>query len=170
MLASTRTADAIHILVLISLAETSITSQSLATSLVSHPSHVRRLMSLLRNSGILKTSRGKAEPMLQRAPSQITLWDVYQIMENTTRLLPLNTHTNPDCHDGVHIQLALQDSFDELQQQFEKEMKEVILEKIIQDYKKRLEKSNTANSHRVILIHSDLKTSHLFLNFRKKEA
>lgn len=45
---------------------------------------------------------------------------------------------------SVPFCLALQDSFDEFQQQFEKEMKKITLEKIIQNYQKRLEHSEGA--------------------------
>ena len=87
MLYSTRTADAVHILVLIALADSPVTSQSLATSISTNPAHIRKLMSFLRKGGLLQTSRGKAEPVLTRKPEEITLWDIYQIMENTTQIL-----------------------------------------------------------------------------------
>ena len=148
MLYSTRTADAVHILVLIALADSPVTSQSLATSISTNPAHIRKLMSFLRKGGLLQTSRGKAEPVLTRKPEEITLWDIYQIMENTTQILHLDTHTNPDCHEGVHIQLALQENYDHLQHQFEQEMQQITLQKIIEDYQARLKETEERESLR----------------------
>ncbi|WP_349814618.1 Rrf2 family transcriptional regulator [Faecalibaculum rodentium] len=57
---STRTADAVHILVLIALHEGNLSSQALAKSTASSPAHIRKLMSQLRNGGLLSSCRGKA--------------------------------------------------------------------------------------------------------------
>lgn len=135
---STRLADSVHLLVLIALHQTDCSSAGIAESLVTNPAHIRRLMAQLKKGGILQTQRGKAAPSLSRSPDRITLLDLYQIIEQETPLLHLNTHINPDCHEGVHIQLALQDYYDDLQKRFEKELSQVTLQQIIDRYDQRI--------------------------------
>lgn len=136
---STKVADAVHILVLIALDESDLSSQGIAKSIATNPAVIRRLMSALRRGGLLHTVQGKALPALSRSPEEITLLDIYRAMEESTPLLHLDTHTNPECLAGVNIQLALQDSYDRLQKTFEEEMKQITLQQIMQDYNRRLQ-------------------------------
>lgn len=139
---STKVADAVHILVLIALDETDLSSQGIARSIATNPAVIRRLMGSLRRGGLLHTVQGKALPALSRSPKEITLLDIYRAMEGNTALLHLDTHTNPECHAGVNIQLALLDSYDRLQKAFEEEMEQITLQQIMQDYNRRLQTWN----------------------------
>ncbi|WP_286078907.1 Rrf2 family transcriptional regulator [Faecalibaculum rodentium] len=134
---STRTADAVHILVLIALHEGNLSSQALAKSTASSPPHIRKLMSQLRNGGLLSSCCGKADPVLLRASGEISLLDIYRIMEHETPLLHLDTHTNPDCREGVHIQHALQEQYDALQNAFGSRMAQVSLQDIMDRFEER---------------------------------
>lgn len=138
---STRLADAIHILVLIATSDACCTSAKLAESIATNPAHIRKLMSQLKKSGILLTTQGKAAPALCAAPEEITLLDLYRCMEGDTPLLHLDTHTNPDCHEGIHIQLALQEYYDQLQKSFEEQMKQITLSDLIERYHQRIQQS-----------------------------
>lgn len=135
---STRLADSVHMLVLIALHQPDCSSAGIAQSLATNPAHIRRLMALLKSGGILLTQKGKAEPSLARAASDITLLDLYRIIEKDTPALHLSTHTNPDCREGVHIQYALQEYYDRLQQQFEQEMDTITLQQIIDSCQQRV--------------------------------
>lgn len=135
---STRTADAVYILVLIALNQGNTSSQKLAESTAASPAHVRKLMSLLKKGGLIHTQQGKACPSLAKDPSAVTLLDIYRIMEGDIPLLHLDTHTNPDCHEGVHIQYALQEKYNALQAAFEADMAAVTLQEIISQYQHRL--------------------------------
>lgn len=136
---STRTADAVHILVLIDLNESDISSAGLAKSIATNPAHIRKLMAQLKKAGLIDSKRGIACPSLTRKSEEITLWDIYQAMEGDKQILHLDTHTNPECHAGIHIQLALQDYYDNLQNSFQNQMNAVTLANIVEDYKKRVE-------------------------------
>lgn len=138
---STRLSDGVHILILIALGEGDLSSAGIAKSVATNPAYIRRLMAQLKKGGILKTVRGKAEPRLAHAPEQITLLDVYRVMEAGVPLLHLDTHTNPECRAGVYIQRALQDHYDALQEKMEAEMAQITLADIERDFRKKLENS-----------------------------
>lgn len=135
---STRTADAVHILVLIALCEGSISSRDIATSSASSPSHIRSLMSLLSRAGIILSSQGKASPVLARNAADITLLQIYQAMESGTPLLHLDTHVNEECAAGMYIQQALQSCYDEIQKKFEDELAGITLADLVERYAARL--------------------------------
>ena len=114
---STKVSDAVHILAFIQLnPKGSLSSDSIAESIRTNPGCVRQLMSALRKSGLISSVQGHPRPSLAKAPSAITLLDIYQAVEGTKPLLHLDTHTNPECGVGIQIQLSLQDYFDQIQQ------------------------------------------------------
>ena len=93
---STRLSDAVHIAAFIHLNPTQdLSSGAIAHSIQTNPSYVRQLMSALKRAGLLHGTRGQAAPSLSRAPSAITLLDIYRAVEGDKPLLHLDTHTNP---------------------------------------------------------------------------
>ena len=135
---STKVSDAVHILAFIVLnPRGSLSSDSIAESIHTNPGCVRQLMSALRRAGLLLSVKGHPKPSLSKVPSAITLLDVYKAVEGDKPLLHLDTHTNPDCGVGIHIQLSLQDFFDQIQKTAEKEMKSVTLQDILNQYYKK---------------------------------
>ena len=136
---STRLSDAVHILLFIYLnQETRLSSDQIAKSICTNPSYVRRLMAEMKETGLIRSMRGQANPMLQRSPDSITLLDVYRAVEDQKPLLHLDTHTNPECGVGVNIQLALQEHYDRIQEIAEKAMGETSLQDILDTYYRRL--------------------------------
>lgn len=96
-------------------------------------------MAKLKAARLILSRQGQAKPELGRVPGDITLLDVYRAVEGTKPLLHLDTHTNPECHIGVYIQYALQDYYDEIQQQAEKRMAEISLADVIRTFRKKSE-------------------------------
>ena len=136
---STKVSDAIHILAFLVLnPKGSLSSDSIAESIHNHPGCIRPLMSALRRAGLLISVKGHPRPSLSREPSAITLLDVYKAVEGEKPLLHLDTHTNPECGVGVHIQLSLQDYFDQVQETAEKEMQKITLQDILDRYQEKL--------------------------------
>ena len=136
---STKVSDAVHILAFIVLnPKGSLSSDSIAESLHTNPGCVRQLMSALRRAGLLLSVKGHPKPSLSRNPSAITLLDVYKAVEGENPLLHLDTHTNPDCGVGIHIQLSLQDYFDQIQQKAEEEMENIKMQDILDNYQERI--------------------------------
>lgn len=140
---STRLSDAVHILSWIELNPIdNLSSQSIATSLYTNPSFVRQIMKQLKDASLIISVSGHAKPRLAKHPSEITLLDVYKAVEKDKPLLHLNTHTNPECGVGIHIQLALQEYYDEIQKHVEITMKTITLEDVMNTYKVRINDIN----------------------------
>lgn len=136
---STRVSDAVHILAFIALNRNdALTSQRIAESIRTNPGCVRQLMVSLRRYGIMTSVQGHARPALSRAPTDISLLDIYRAVEGGKPLLHLDTHTNPECGVGVNIQLALQDYFDKVQNRAEDEMSRITLQDVLDRYEEKL--------------------------------
>ena len=136
---STKVSDAVHILAFIVLnPRGSLSSDSIAESLHTNPGCVRQLMSALRRAGLLLSVKGHPKPSLSKVPSAITLLDVYKAVEGEKPLLYLDTHTNPECGVGIHIQLSLRDYFDQVQRTAEEEMEKITLQEILERYQEKL--------------------------------
>ena len=135
---STKLSDAVHIMVFIALSEQmKLTSTEIAVSIQTNPAYVRQLMAKLKAVGLIQSRQGQAKPCLGCRPEEITLLDVYRAVEGTKPLLHLDTHTNPECHVGIHIQYALQDYYDEIQQEAEKRMNEIHLSDVIRTFREK---------------------------------
>lgn len=143
---SSKLSDAVHILAFIELLRDrlracmppKLTSGEIARSIHTNASFVRQLMMQLRKAGLLVSERGAANPRLGRPAEEISLYDIYRAVEGNKPLLHLDENVNEMCVVGVHIQLALQESFDSIQKAAEEEMRSITLAKVIEDYHKRL--------------------------------
>ena len=132
---STRLSDAVHLLLFVHLnSGQSLSSAAIAKSICTNPSYVRQMMAKLKDAGLLNSNRGQAKPSLSRAAEDISLLDVYRAVEGEKRLLHLDTHTNPDCGVGVHIQYGLQGYFDRVQQEKERAMQQITLQNVLDTY------------------------------------
>lgn len=131
----TRTSDAAHIMIFIQLNPTQdLSSGAIAHSIKTNPSYVRQLMSALKKAGLLYGKQGQARPSLARETGAITLLDIYRAVEGDKPLLHLDTHTNPECGVGVKIQMALSESYQQVQKSAESRMAEITVADIIQTY------------------------------------
>ena len=105
MRVSTRFSDSIHLLAYIKIyADTKLTSDAIARSIETSPVVVRRLMSKLRQAGLITTTPGTAQPALAKPLSQISLLSVFYAIEGDKPLLAVDPKTNPDCIVGGNIQ------------------------------------------------------------------
>lgn len=131
----TRLSDAIHILLYIAVNQgEDLSSAAIATSVSTHPSYIRQLMSAMRNAGLLVCSRGQASPKLSRSIDEITVLDVYRAVEGDKPLLHQDTHTNPDCGVGVCIQNAVRSCFDDVQHAAEQAMAAITLHGVMERF------------------------------------
>jgi Rrf2 family protein len=129
---STKYSDAIHILAYIEMLQgTDLSSDRIAQSVETNPAYVRRIMSDLRQAGLIESKRGKADPKLLKKPEEITLLDIYSSIEKDQRLLHIDQKTNPNCVVGGSIQGVLDDTYDRLQKNVELEMQQITLADII---------------------------------------
>lgn len=132
---STKLSDAVHVLALIALDDLGdLSSKTLAVSIATNPAFIRKLMMMLRKAGLISSVKGHALPALTRSPAEITLLDIYRAVEGEKPLLHLDTHTNPECGVGVDIQLALQQYYDQVQVEAEREMQHITLADVLARY------------------------------------
>jgi Rrf2 family protein len=130
---STQLSDAVHILAYIAVFSKSdtVTSDILAASIETNPTNVRKIMGKLRQHGLIHTVNGRPKPTLSRPVEDITLYDVFISVNEDTRLIEVDDHTNPRCIIGANIQQALEKEYARLQQAAENEMKQVTLADIL---------------------------------------
>jgi Rrf2 family protein len=86
-----------------------VTSEELAASISTHPALVRRLLSLLREAGLVDTQLGPGGgARLARAPERISLLEVYDAIRAAEDLFAVGRISpNPDCPLGTGIQATL---------------------------------------------------------------
>ncbi|WP_413627819.1 Rrf2 family transcriptional regulator [Fructilactobacillus vespulae] len=130
---SHRLSDAIHILAYIEIFQNhDLSSKAIAESVQSNPSLVRRIMAQLKKQGILITEPGRINPKVGRPTNQVTVWDIYQALDEGP-LLHIDTETNQACPVGRNIQETLNGVYEKIQLAAEAEMKNVTLADVVSD-------------------------------------
>ncbi|MGY5233247.1 Rrf2 family transcriptional regulator [Lactiplantibacillus plantarum] len=132
MRVSTRFSDSIHLLAYIKIyADTKLTSDAIARSIETSPVVVRRLMSKLRQAGLITTTPGTAQPALAKPLSQISLLSVFYAIEGDKPLLAVDPKTNPDCIVGGNIQTALKQYYQDAQTAAEARLAKTSLQDVV---------------------------------------
>lgn len=134
---STKLADAIHVLVLIATLDAP-TSEKIAESVRTNPVRVRQLTSKLREAGLVETARGRAATKLARPAGQISMLDVHRAVEPDGRLLTADTHVNPECGYAAHIQYAVAEFYDQIEQAAFERMASITLADCIARFEERV--------------------------------
>ncbi|WP_163654738.1 Rrf2 family transcriptional regulator [Listeria sp. PSOL-1] len=130
---SVRFSDAIHILSYIEIFQgTDLSSETIARSVRTNPVTVRKIMGDLKKSQLIHTSNGKANPMLSKSATEISLYDIYKSVEKDTSIFHTDKNTAPNCLVGRNIQKVLEEKYDDLQQILEEKMKAIFLAEIIE--------------------------------------
>ena len=115
----TRFSSALHLLVLVSEAETPMSSKQMAKSMGTNASYVRRLSGSLRKAGIVQCRKGSAGLRLVPEASKLTLHDVYLAACQTDHVELFEVHRNPSdqCIVGRHIAPVLGNMFKDLEEE-----------------------------------------------------
>lgn len=131
---SHKLSDAVHILAYVDIyRDGDLSSKMIAASIESNASLIRRLMSMLKKSGLLSTRSGAIAPKLSRPANEISLLDVYKAIDDEHDLLHVDPKTNPDCIVGGNIQDALNRAYEKVQSAAEQSMSQISLQNIIDD-------------------------------------
>jgi Rrf2 family protein len=135
-----RFALAVHLLTLLSCKEGRRgTSDSLGASVNTNPVVIRRILNLLRASGIIETHKGAgAGSTLARCPSQITLAQIYRAVEKEEPFLFPLRKPKEDCPVGQRIKTVLQAVFASVETALESELNKTTLADICQSLGGRL--------------------------------
>ena len=105
-----------HILaVLAAYPDAAVTSEFIAQSVNTNPVVIRRIMSHLRQHGLVESRSGQLGGWrLVLNPDEISLRDVYAAV-NHESVLAMHQHPNPACPIGGHIQHTLTSVFTDAQ-------------------------------------------------------
>ncbi len=93
---------------------------------------------MLKKSGLVHVTRGKAGATLARDLSEITLFDVYTAVNavNDNNLFNIQEKPNPDCPVGKNLQGTIEPIFSLAQRALEKVLENVTLQDIVVDLDK----------------------------------
>lgn len=121
--------------------EYKVTSDFLASSINVNPVIIRKILSQLKDAGLIEVKRGTGGACIAKPLHEITFFDVYQsvncVEENT--LFHFHENPNPDCPVGKNIHHILDDKLARIQAAMEQELKSITLADLNHDLKKLLE-------------------------------
>ena len=112
-----------------------ITSDFLASSINVNPVIIRRILSQLKEAGIIEVKRGTGGAGITKPLNEITFLDIYRavecIEENT--LFHFHENPNPNCPVGKNIHNILDDKLYRVQSAMERELKAITLADVMAD-------------------------------------
>ena len=115
--------------------EYKITSDFLASSINVNPVIIRRILSQLKEKGLIQVKRGTGGAAVAKPLEEITFLDVYQavecIEENT--LFHFHENPSPDCPVGKNIHNILDDKLVRVQKAMERELKAITMADVMDD-------------------------------------
>ena len=107
-----------------------ITSDFLAGSINTNPVMIRKILTQLKNAGLITVARGTGGINPTRPLNEITFYDVYEAIEPVENgdLFNFHTRTNPQCPVGRNIHNLLDDKLKAIQLAMEDEMKKYTID------------------------------------------
>ena len=140
---SSRFTIAVHVLLCIETFKNDckVTSDFLASSVNVNPVVIRKLLRLLKKAGIVNVVRGSGGATIEKPLDEITLLDVYNVMECVEEGELFHFHENPSqrCPVGKNIHAILDTRLEAIQKAMEKEMKSITIQDVMNDAKKLIE-------------------------------
>jgi len=115
-----------------------ITSDFLASSINVNPVIIRKILSQLRNAGLIEVARGTGGTTAARPIDQITFYDVYLAVDllGEGELFHFHENPNPDCPVGRNIHAVLDDKLMHIQEAMENEMKKYTIADVAREIEK----------------------------------
>lgn len=140
----TRFSIAIHMLILISEADSPLSSAQIAQSVGVNASHIRKIGSCLKKAGLISSSQGIRGFALSKAPRAISLMDVYEAIYGigSPKLFPMHKNANDKCIVGRHIQPTLESAFAGVSEEAANALKSLSLADVISDMRSRVEEES----------------------------
>lgn len=117
----TKFSTAIHLLILVSEADSPLSSEQIARSVGTNASYIRKVATRLSRAGIIESHRGVPGFSLIESPRDIALLDVYRAVEETEAVHVFDIHQNSSdaCIVGRNIRPVLHGMFREAEQTVE---------------------------------------------------
>ena len=123
---SSRFTIAVHIFACIDTFEKDhkITSDFLAASVNVNPVIIRKLLSQLKNAGLIQVKRGSGGASFSRPLEDITLLDIYRAVDCVEKgeLFHFHENPNPQCPVGHNIHDSLDNILHQIQADFEADL------------------------------------------------
>ena len=121
--------------------EYKVTSDFLAGSINTNPVVIRKILTQLKNAGLITVARGTGGVMPTRPLSDITFYDVYQAIEPVENgdLFHFHEAPNPECPVGRNIHGLLDGKLKAIQSAMEDEMKKYTIEDLREGIQELLE-------------------------------
>ncbi len=134
----TRFSAAIHTLVLISEADTPMSSEEIAVSVGTNSSYIRKLTVLLKRSGIIESHQGRSGFSLCIEPERLTLMNIYQAIYETDRVELFDIHQNASdaCIVGRYIKPVLTRTFRRIADETEEKLRSTTLADCINELRR----------------------------------
>lgn len=132
---STRFAVAVHILAALAVNDGRVVrSEQLASSASTNPTVVRRILSMLAEAGLTSSQLGYGGgATLAKPADQITLLDVFQVVEEPNIFEMHRTPPDKNCFVGRNIQEVLTRSTAKAQQALEMELSKTTIANVAQE-------------------------------------
>lgn len=110
--------------------EQKVTSDFLAGSINTNPVIVRKILTQLKNAGLIEVARGTGGITVTKPLSEITFYDVYEAIEPVENgdLFRFHENPNPECPVGRNIHRLLDQKLQAIQDAMEDEMKRYTIE------------------------------------------
>ncbi|WP_025086568.1 Rrf2 family transcriptional regulator [Ligilactobacillus apodemi] len=127
---SSRFSISLHMLVAMEVfKDEKVTSSCLANSIGVNPVVIRRILSQLKEAGIVEVKRGSGGAKIVKPLTEVNLLDVYRAVEVSPNALLFNFHDNPnpDCPVGKNIHSILDHRLVEAQNALESQLKDQTL-------------------------------------------
>lgn len=117
-----------------------ITSDFLASSIQVNPVVIRKLLSQLKDAGLIEVKRGPGGATIARPLDEITFFDVYRSVDCIEDNTLFHFHENPNlkCVVGKNIHNILDDKLVRIQDAMERELRSITLADVIADLDKYL--------------------------------
>ena len=115
-----------------------ITSDFLASSINVNPVIIRRILSQLKETGLIEVKRGTGGAAVIKPLEEITFLDVYRAVECIEENTLFHFHENPDpnCPVGRNIHNILDEKLLRVQEAMERELQSITMADVMEDMKK----------------------------------
>lgn len=110
--------------------EQKVTSDFLAGSINTNPVIIRKILTQLKNAGLIEVARGTGGITVTKPLSEITFYDVYEAIEPVENgdLFRFHENPNPECPVGRNIHRLLDQKLQAIQGAMEDEMRRYTVE------------------------------------------
>lgn len=145
---NTHFAVAIHVLVFIAeQGGVPVTSETVAGSVGTNPSFVRRILAQLGRAGLTRAQEGKrGGTILARPAERITLKDVYHAVDEERELIPVHPSPHPQCKIGRNIKGVLGGTVAEVERTVDTQLDRTTIADLLADVVAR-ERERSARTH-----------------------